>query len=217
MTKFRENYVITDDEIKDFWSKTEPGSDDCINWTGRTNHQGYPIFFINSLKKVVQARRIGYQLIVKQPTPGRIMFGCDNPRCINGHHAILTDKQKQSLLQDVIRKNKPHEKSVIIESNGSHEDAIDLGPPDDEPAIKKLIRVRMKNDINRMASEPDLLLFECDKIVIQKSFKDWCADVCLEYAISPQELMVTLFKSNPHPLMDLTPNEQPEDFTPESN
>lgn len=70
------------------------GENDCWEWSGPVNNQGYGVLFLNVNKengrrKVAAAHRYSYELSFGNSTAGMcIMHTCDNRRCTNPAHLV---------------------------------------------------------------------------------------------------------------------------------
>ena len=92
---------------KDFWEyvdkhNTEEGRDDddgCWTWKGGMNSDGYGVF--RDGDTVELASRVAYKLLrgTMPPDSKVIAHSCDNPKCVNPEHAVLTSQSKN--LQDM--------------------------------------------------------------------------------------------------------------------
>ena len=87
-------------EKKDFWAYVDKGGKNaCWSWKGGTNSDGYAVF--RDGDTVELASRVAYRLLKgKMPPDGRVVaHSCDNPKCLNPAHAVLTSQAKN--LQDM--------------------------------------------------------------------------------------------------------------------
>lgn len=61
------------------------GDDDCWNWTGCKNRQGYGIFSLRG--KRMNASRASYIIFIGDVPPKMcVCHSCDNPSCVNPSH-----------------------------------------------------------------------------------------------------------------------------------
>ena len=76
-----------------FWSKVDQGApDDCWEWLGSTDQQGYSTFWAGSGRGRVNGHRIAYELAVGPIHEGlTIDHLCRNRACVNpGHLEAVT-------------------------------------------------------------------------------------------------------------------------------
>lgn len=106
---------ITDLDIERFLSKTLK-KDDCLEWIGFKNPNGYGSFRINY--KVEYAHRVAYAIKIGVSLDYLknkvIMHSCDNPSCVNPDH--LEEGSQQDNIDDCIKKNRhsfPSTKNVL--------------------------------------------------------------------------------------------------------
>lgn len=71
------------------YSKTKPGGNGCLEWTGTINAVGRPVLTIG--KKTVLAYRYAYSLERELPESSFVCHTCDNPLCLNINHLWLGD------------------------------------------------------------------------------------------------------------------------------
>ena len=70
-----------------FWANVER-TDECWNWTARTNEKGYGPFAVAG--KPVTAHRLSYELNVGKIVNGSwVLHSCDNPKCVRPDHLRL--------------------------------------------------------------------------------------------------------------------------------
>lgn len=69
-----------------FWERVDRrGPDECWEWTGSRNPQGYGLFSVNS--KPIAAHRFSYQHHYGPiPNEVKVLHRCDNPPCCNPKH-----------------------------------------------------------------------------------------------------------------------------------
>lgn len=87
-----------------FWTQIKRGNnDECWNWEGASNREGYGRFRWNGKPKL--AHRISYLLHHgEDPYPLDVLHHCDNPKCVNPNHLFLgTDKDN---VRDMIEKGR---------------------------------------------------------------------------------------------------------------
>lgn len=71
-------------------------TDDCWNWTGGKDPDGYGIFRVNGKSR--RAHRVAWgQIYGKIPRGLRVLHHCDNPSCINPEHLFLGTDQDNVL------------------------------------------------------------------------------------------------------------------------
>jgi hypothetical protein len=70
---------------KNFWDNINKNNDECWEWQGRTDIDGYGIFTLN--KKTAMASRISYILTYGEITQNaRVKHFCNNKLCCNPNH-----------------------------------------------------------------------------------------------------------------------------------
>jgi hypothetical protein len=87
-----------------FWSRVDKkGLDDCWNWKGWRDKDGYGQIKIG--RKGILAHRAAYQFFTgKIPDGLLICHKCDNPSCVNPNHLFL-GTQKDNI-QDAVKKGR---------------------------------------------------------------------------------------------------------------
>lgn len=104
-----------------FWDKVNKGSvDDCWEYLGRLNHDGYGQFDHHNTASV--AHRFSWELSFgKIPDGIYVCHKCDNPSCVNPNHLFL-GTQKDNM-EDMVKKGRGADKrgrkngkSVVNES-----------------------------------------------------------------------------------------------------
>ena len=97
-----------------FWSKIDVlGKDDCWNWLGYLDKDGYGQFSITRQTPIKiygkytakKAHRLGWELIYG-PIPKKILVchSCDNPPCCNPEHLFLGTQLEN--MQDAVKKGR---------------------------------------------------------------------------------------------------------------
>lgn len=89
--------TLTEKEISRFWSKVKIGGpDECWEWQGATNKQGYGI--INLSAKTLVASRVAW-FINNGVIPDGLFscHTCDNPPCCNPNHLFLGTFQDNAI------------------------------------------------------------------------------------------------------------------------
>jgi hypothetical protein len=105
-------------DVLRFWSKVKsaPGND-CWNWTGYRDKDGYGKLTIcrNGKYTAIGAHRISYMISNNcNLTPSRICrHSCDNPRCVNPLHLIIG-----TTLENVLDRHRKG-RSAIGSKNGA--------------------------------------------------------------------------------------------------
>ena len=93
----RENNININDRwlFYRFWSKVDikDNREECWNWTGYINLQGYGHFWLNY--KICRTNRIAYLLSKGTPNDGlQVQHLCNNPSCCNPNHLELGNQSK---------------------------------------------------------------------------------------------------------------------------
>ena len=75
------------ERVKRFWDKVDKrGPDECWNWTGARDKNGYGKF-AHAVGATDRAHRVSYRMHTGEPTDGvEVMHLCDNPSCVNPVH-----------------------------------------------------------------------------------------------------------------------------------
>jgi len=69
------------------WAKIDvKGEDECWNWIGAKNKQGYGSIGIGDSKRVGSAHKLVYIFFYGDPGDMLVLHTCDNPSCCNPRH-----------------------------------------------------------------------------------------------------------------------------------
>ena len=103
--------VMSDSLVERFWRKVAKG-DDCWEWTGSRNGEGYGHFRVTR-KDVAKAHRVAYELTHGPIPVGMIVqHTCDNPPCVRPDHLVVGTKLTNR--QDAVAKRR----QAVGEHNG---------------------------------------------------------------------------------------------------
>lgn len=92
-------------EVSRFWSKVIILSiDNCWEWQGGINHDGYGNFYTNS--DHIFAHIFSWESTFGKITnkDSRVLHKCDNPKCVNPNHLFLGTQQDN--IQDMMNKGR---------------------------------------------------------------------------------------------------------------
>lgn len=96
-------------------------SEDCWEWDGSVNKNGYGIFNYNY--GYIRAHRWAYSFFIQPIEPGKmICHHCDNRKCVNPFHLFQGTAKDNAL--DMMGKNRQHYKQRTHCING-HELSVD--------------------------------------------------------------------------------------------
>lgn len=89
-----------------FWEKVDKkGIDDCWNWIGSTNKNGYGTFIFNG--KVELSHRVSWIIHNGSILDNmNVLHDCDNPSCVNCNHLFLGTHKDN--MRDMFNKNRHH-------------------------------------------------------------------------------------------------------------
>jgi hypothetical protein len=94
-------------------------ADDCWNWTGNIQSNGYGRFSVGSKEDGSDgAHRVSWRLANNQDIPKgmHIMHKCDNPSCVNPNHLTIGTAKQNT--QDMIRKGRKKTIAPLGTENG---------------------------------------------------------------------------------------------------
>lgn len=85
--KDRPTFGMTRDQAFDHYLPEIPSTDQCVEWTGPRETQGYGTFRSSGVHK---AHRVSYERNIGPIPPGQLVrHTCDNPPCVNPRHLLL--------------------------------------------------------------------------------------------------------------------------------
>jgi hypothetical protein len=84
-----------------FWSKVNK-SNNCWNWEGTLDRDGYGHFGINY--KIFKAHRFSSLLAGNDPQGYVVCHTCDNPACVNPNHLVLASQEYN--MKDMAKKGR---------------------------------------------------------------------------------------------------------------
>ena len=92
-------------EIDRFWSKVDKKNDnDCWNWLGSKDKDGYGWFSLKENHKTIFAHRYSALLKYTDLQDKLVRHTCDNSKCVNPNHLILGTPKDNS--NDMIERNR---------------------------------------------------------------------------------------------------------------
>jgi hypothetical protein len=84
---------MTRGEALAFWSRTEPGPEDCIDWSGYRNVRGYGVFTHLSKRRLAH-RAVLLMRGVEIPDGYEVDHLCHRPACVNPDHLeVVTPRE----------------------------------------------------------------------------------------------------------------------------
>lgn len=92
-----------------FYGKYETDNNECMNFTGHLNNNGYGSIRYDGILMV--AHRLSYLLAYGDiPKRKNVLHKCDNPKCINPKHLFI-GTQKDNM-HDMLKKGRSHWQKV---------------------------------------------------------------------------------------------------------
>lgn len=87
-----------------FWNKVDT-SNECWNWTGSKNKDGYGSVGSGLRSRTMLAHRMSYAINVGEIPKGMcVCHKCDNPSCVRPDHLFLGTRKDN--MQDMVRKGR---------------------------------------------------------------------------------------------------------------
>ena len=108
----------------DLLARTRAGENGCLEWTGRTDKQGYGVTFYNGSRRLVHRVVFADTHHVKLSLSNVVMHSCDNRICINPDH--LSVGTQQDNLRDMVNKGRHAKRSAHGMSILSEEDVASI-------------------------------------------------------------------------------------------
>lgn len=91
------------------WSKTKPGKEGCVEWTGAKSKFGHGRIKING--KLASPHRLVWEWFNGDIPEGQyILHKCDNPGCLNPDHLFIGTQRDN--VMDAINKGRHHTPAI---------------------------------------------------------------------------------------------------------